>query len=109
MFVLNHQITLSIDEADYPLQRESDQYLMEAAELAGFSAQELLFIDYCRLYLNVISIANISDASGQLINLKVFHLNKLPHGKKLVNMVNQGLLTSPVFSFWLNSLVDGFY
>ena len=44
MLVSNYQITSSIDETDYPLQRENNQYLMKAAGAAEFSAYELLSI-----------------------------------------------------------------
>jgi hypothetical protein len=41
---------------------------MEAAEQAGFIYSALRFINYCQIYLNEISLADVTNESGMCID-----------------------------------------
>jgi hypothetical protein len=51
----------------YPLLRQNDQYIMTLAYNLPFTAYALKYINYCRLLLNVISIADSTDASEKYV------------------------------------------
>ena len=61
--------TISIYNPEiYPMQRHGDQHLMDVAYQCGqFTAKEIESINYCRLYLNVFTISDIADPSGEYI------------------------------------------
>ncbi len=48
-----------------PLQRTGDSFLMDRACNSGlFTAAELKRLNYCRLYLNVLTLSDVTDAKG---------------------------------------------
>jgi hypothetical protein len=47
-----------------PLLRENDDYIMECAHRWSQLPQALYYINQCRLYLQVTTIAEISDSNG---------------------------------------------
>jgi hypothetical protein len=48
-----------------PLQHMSDSFLMDTACNSGlFTPAELKRLNYCRLYLNVLTLSNVTDAKG---------------------------------------------
>jgi hypothetical protein len=48
-----------------PTQRENDKYIMDVILDSGiFSSKQIRYINYCRLYLNVITVSDISLANG---------------------------------------------
>jgi Reverse transcriptase (RNA-dependent DNA polymerase) len=77
-FAVQNQINISTGIHEYPLQRVHDRYIMEWAEAMGFSSFELRFLNHCRLYLNVISVSDISIESGRSIDPDVMTFKKLP-------------------------------
>jgi hypothetical protein len=48
----------------YPLLREKDEYLMQKAVQLQSDTKEIRFINYCRLYLNVNTISDITEPDG---------------------------------------------
>ena len=63
-FAVQNGIQICSGPSNFPLQRVHDTYIMEWAEEMGFTNFELRFLNHCRLYLNVISISDISKESG---------------------------------------------
>ena len=57
------------------LQREHDSFIMDAvlAEGAGFKPAQIRMVNYCRMYLRVITVADISNAAGTHIDSDVYH------------------------------------
>ena len=77
-FAVRYHIRLSTSGQEYPLQRVNDRYIMEWAEEMGFSHFELRFLNHCRLYLNVISISDITNELGKSIDPEFMTFKKLP-------------------------------
>jgi hypothetical protein len=50
-----------------PLQHEHDSHLMDAVLNAGFSNGDIQLINYCRLYLQVHIVSDITDSTGSHI------------------------------------------
>jgi hypothetical protein len=48
----------------YPILREKDEYLMQRAVQLQLDTNEIRYISYCRLYLNVITILDITEPDG---------------------------------------------
>ena len=78
-FSIRNNIEICIGENEFPLQRENDKYIMEAAEEMGFTSFELRFLNHCRLFLNVISISDITSDSGKSLDPTVMKFKKLPN------------------------------
>ena len=90
---------VNIEEADYPLQRDNDKYIMELAEDLGFRSCELRFLNHCRLFLNVISLSDIVNESGRGIDPTVTNFKKLP-GKQLSDVCIQHKPDHTKWSIW---------
>ena len=63
--------TIELDE-DFvpPLQRENDTYLMDAVLDSGkFKDAQITAINYCRLYLQVVTLSDISTADGTSLDM----------------------------------------
>jgi endonuclease/exonuclease/phosphatase family metal-dependent hydrolase len=72
VFVKKHNITLSIRSPVAPLLRENDEYIMVIVHSMNLSPTEIRYINYCRLYLNVISVADLSDEDGNYIRQEMY-------------------------------------
>ena len=65
---------LELDETHVPpLQREYDQCIMDAVLTSGaFQPKQIRMINYCRLYLRVSTVADITTANGRQIHEPMF-------------------------------------
>jgi hypothetical protein len=75
-FMSKHNIRITLANLIYPLLRENDQYIMTLAYNLQFTAYALKYINYCRLFLNVISIADLTDASGKYVASEMFQIKR---------------------------------
>ena len=72
-FMKKNGITLTMENHAPPLLRESDEYIMIIVHQMNLSATETRYINYCRLFLNVISIADLTDAEGKYIRQEMYN------------------------------------
>jgi hypothetical protein len=63
-FMIEKGIQIKKTVQAYPLLREKDEYLMQKAAQLELDTKEIRFINYCRLYLNVITISDITEPDG---------------------------------------------
>jgi hypothetical protein len=49
------------------LPREHDVFLMEIFQMHNFSSNQLRYLNHCRLFLQVITLSDITSADGQQI------------------------------------------
>jgi hypothetical protein len=103
-FAQKKHITISIGHTSYPLLRENVQYIMEAAEEAGFCDSAVRFINYCRLYLNVISLADITDESGMIIDSRVLKQKEIPQQDEDSGLIRQKKPDCTKWSIWFKFL-----
>jgi hypothetical protein len=75
-FMSKHNIRLTLASPIYPLLRENDQYITTLAYNLQFTAYALKYINYCRLFLNVISIADLIDASGKYVASEMYQIRR---------------------------------
>jgi hypothetical protein len=75
-FISKHNIRIALANPIYPLLRENNQYIMALAYNLQFTAYALKYIDYCRLFLNVISIADLTDASGKYVASEMYQIRR---------------------------------
>jgi hypothetical protein len=87
-----------------PLLRENDQYIMEAAEEAGFCDSAVRFMNYCRLYLNVISLADITNESGMTIDSRVLKQKEIPQQDEDSGLIRQKKPDCTKWSIWFKFL-----
>ena len=64
-FMSQYKITVELDLETIPLRRDNDHYIMEEFIAVGATKSQLKVLNRCRLFLKVISWADICDASGQ--------------------------------------------
>jgi endonuclease/exonuclease/phosphatase family metal-dependent hydrolase len=72
VFLKKHDITLKIESKAPPLLRENDEYIMIIVSQLNLSSTETRYINYCRLHLNVISIAELADEDGKYIRHEMY-------------------------------------
>jgi hypothetical protein len=84
-----YKIQINTGEAKYPLQQEGDKYIMVC-----FMAQEMRYLNHCRLCFNVIRISDITIESGNIIDHTIMALKTPPH-QQLDLQVNQSILDGP--------------
>jgi hypothetical protein len=75
-FMIEKGIQIKKTVQAYPLLREKDEYLMQKAAQLQLETKEIRFINYCRLYLNVITISDITEPDGIHICPEIYHLDK---------------------------------
>jgi hypothetical protein len=75
-FMSKHNIRIVLANPIYPLLRENDQYIMTLAYNLPFTAYALKYINYCRLFLNVISIVDLTDGSGKYVASEMYQIKR---------------------------------
>lgn len=65
---------LQLDQDFIPeIERLNDRYIMDIAMESGeFNADDLRLLNYCRLYLHVVTVSDITDATGSYIMPEMF-------------------------------------
>ena len=66
-FLHSNGIRIEDKVAELPLQRENNQYLMVAFALAPFTDPERSHLNRCRIFLQAVTLANISTGDGTQI------------------------------------------
>jgi hypothetical protein len=56
-----------------PLQRQGDKYIMDLVLASNlFKAREIKFLNYCRLYLQVITLSDMYNAQGNALAVGIY-------------------------------------
>jgi hypothetical protein len=74
--MIKHNIKITKTIQAYPLLREKDECLLEKVLQLTKDVKEIRHINYCRLYLNVITISDITEPDGKYIFSDVHQYNK---------------------------------
>jgi hypothetical protein len=74
--MIENKIKITKPIQAYQLLRENDEYLMEKVLQLTKDAKKARHINYCRLYLNVITISDITEPDGKCICSDVYQYNK---------------------------------
>jgi hypothetical protein len=80
-FAKQHRIDLRNDLPDFKLKREKDELLMQKFYDLGFWGQDLYKLNICRIHLQIVTIADITDGIGERV-LEVItngQSNHVPH------------------------------
>jgi Reverse transcriptase (RNA-dependent DNA polymerase) len=77
-FMQDHDIKISLPYEFHPLLRENDKYIMIIAQQHKMTTTEMRHLNYCRLYLNVITLSDIADEEGTYIKTEMYENQKLP-------------------------------
>jgi hypothetical protein len=75
-FISKHNIRIALANPIYPLLKENDQYIITSAYNLPFTAYALKYINYCRLFLNVISIVDLTDSSGKYVASEMYQIRR---------------------------------
>ena len=78
-FIQDHKIKITLPYKFHPLLRENDKYIMIVAYEHHMTKTELRYLNYCRLYMNVISIADLTDEEGSYIRSEMYENYKVPY------------------------------
>ena len=66
-FVQEYSIHLLVDYELMDLHRDHDVFLMEAFQLRNFKKEDLVKLNQCRKYLQVVTLSDIADGMGNQI------------------------------------------
>jgi hypothetical protein len=66
-FLKQHRIDLRDDLPDFKMKREHDEPLMQKFNDLGFQGQDLYKLNICRIYLQCITISDITDGTGERV------------------------------------------
>ena len=75
-FASEHNIEFIEDYPQIPLLRQNDQYIMQGFIKAGYRNKELQILNYMRMSLRAISVADITSVSGLTINHLAWELRE---------------------------------
>jgi len=84
--------------------REHDVVLMDHFIAQGYSASKLRLLNQCRLYLQVITLADITSADGKHIILDVFIGCPLTDRKSTLKWPNQQRPSTTTWELWSTAL-----
>jgi hypothetical protein len=96
-FLHHYDICVRDDLPDFPMMRENDTLLMANFGRMLFPAMVLAKINRCRIFLQAVTIADITDGSGNKITEEAWH------GKPSINLtphLQWGWQPRPPESFW---------
>jgi hypothetical protein len=104
-FIQEHIIKVNCPMKSEPLQREGNVYIMEQAYKLGLSDTEIKYVNYCWLYLDVITLADITDKGGSYIcNEAWIRLNI----KKTLQEIKAHLQPKPALITFLVNMEEGY-
>jgi hypothetical protein len=72
-FMSEFDITLIEGTATLPLRRVGDKFIINYFHQYGFKGKELLRLNRCRLFLQVMTVADIATADGKFITIEAWH------------------------------------
>jgi hypothetical protein len=67
-FITKHPIEIIEDYPQLPLLRQKDQYIMQGFIDAGYRKQDLKILNFMRMSIRAVSVADIALATGRTIN-----------------------------------------
>jgi hypothetical protein len=67
-FITKHPIEIIEDYPQLPLLRQKDQCIMQGFINAGFQKQDLNILNFMRMSIRAVSVADIASATGKTIN-----------------------------------------
>ena len=99
-FMSQYKITIELDLETIPFRRENDHYIMEQFIAAGGIKSQLKVLNRCRLFLKVISWADICDASGQTIVEQAWIGKELAESRSNLSWPIQGIPNNKGWTLW---------
>jgi hypothetical protein len=97
-FAVEHDIIVSDDIPQFAYLRQHDQLLMDGFVKQGLSKSELSKVNTCRLHLQVLSIADITDGCGEHITSNAWNGVRAPQH---TSRYKWGFQPRPPETFWL--------
>jgi hypothetical protein len=109
-FMAKHDIRIDTltDTARLPLQRDNDQYLMQGFSDGGYTGAALRNLNNCRMFLQAVTLADISSGDGQYILPFARHLRQPTLQTSSLKWPANGTLTPIVKRLWKIALARCF-
>jgi hypothetical protein len=82
-----------------PKQRENNDYIMDIVMATGFTDAQIRKVNYCRMYLGVLLVSDITTCNGDSINPDMYH-GKEPQGTRTKHTVNQDCTSEKAWAQW---------
>ena len=70
-FCYSYGVSIEHD-IDVPLLREGDQFLMPLFQHPNFLDNERYIINKCRIYLRILTVAEMTSGNGKMINVSIW-------------------------------------
>eukprot|EP00957_Ditylum_brightwellii_P094984 7233544-Ditylum_brightwellii.AAC.1 len=90
------------DNNVYPLQRVNDEHIMTCVITSGkFKDKDIHHINYCRMYLNVTTIADVTLANGKHLDPHILNGTTSLYSSKSIHMdINQAKPGQASWTSW---------
>ena len=110
LFMSGNSIKLKDNTPFIPLGREEDKILMEHFMLQGYKGIELRNINCCRLYLKVITLADITSGDGKTITKEAWDVKKVDTQNRHNNFEwpNWDSISTTAIATWKLALIQRF-
>jgi hypothetical protein len=96
-FAAQHRIELRDNLEDFKMKRIHDELLMKKFQQMGFQGQDLYKLNTCRLHLQVITISDITDGTGERVTEAAWKGNHTEYTNRHHNWPIQ---PRPPAAFW---------
>jgi len=103
-FQTEYNISIDTCTPEIPLSQEGDQLLMMLFSQAGTGGEELATLNRCRIFLQVVMLANILDGSGHYISDQMLSGQPNTTFASGYNWLNQGNPTKKEWAIWHQGL-----
>ena len=105
-----HEYKIHLPEYEYKIKkkRDGDKFLMQAFHQAGYSKKKLLQLNRCRLYLQVETLSDITDGTGNQISIPSYQGQKYHHRTSLHDWPEQPSPDARHWKLWRQALRKSF-
>ena len=105
-----HEYKIELPSHDFMLKkkRDEDKFLMEAFHTNGFNAQQLQQLNRCRHYLQVETLSDITDGTGNQISKQAYDGRKTTHSLHSHDWPVQERPNAKHWKLWRRALRNSF-
>ena len=99
-FMSQYKINIDLTLEEIPTRRTNDRFIMESFIAKGAKKSQLKLLNRCRLYLKVITLADICDASGTIITPQAWNGTQMEESRSTIVWPNQGKPDGKSWTLW---------
>lgn len=107
-FTSEYKIRVDTSEFALKPRRENDEFLMEAFQRSGCTKGQLIRLNRCRMYLQVETLSDIVDGSGQCFSKRLYDGHRFNQRLPYHDWPEQANPSEKMWKLWRKALRDSF-